>query len=82
MNIDVYSLHLQHAYRDGRLEEVVLRHLGNEDGQTVISKHIRFYALPFHLSPIFHFLLPEHIIVYISSINQNFGYSQAVRFSK
>lgn len=36
---------LQHAYRDGRLEEVVLRHLGNEDGQTVIAKHIRSYAL-------------------------------------
>ncbi|PON81347.1 hypothetical protein TorRG33x02_228750 [Trema orientale] len=32
MNIDVLSL--QHAFRDGRLEEVVLRHLGNEDGQT------------------------------------------------
>ncbi|CDP07758.1 unnamed protein product [Coffea canephora] len=32
---------LQHAYRDGRLEEVVLRHLGAEDGQTVIAKNIR-----------------------------------------
>ncbi|CAL5380453.1 putative RING-type E3 ubiquitin transferase C3H69 isoform X1 [Camellia sinensis] len=30
-----------HAYRDGRLEEVVLRHLGAEDGHTVIAKNIR-----------------------------------------
>lgn len=45
LNIDVLSL--QHAYRDGRLEEVVLRHLGNEDGQTVIAKHIRLYTEPF-----------------------------------
>ncbi|KAK3021148.1 hypothetical protein RJ639_047089 [Escallonia herrerae] len=30
-----------HAYRDGRLEEVVLRHIGAEDGQTVIAKNIR-----------------------------------------
>ncbi|KAG6435122.1 hypothetical protein SASPL_106773 [Salvia splendens] len=29
-----------HAYRDGRLEEVVLRHLGAEDGNTVIAKDI------------------------------------------
>lgn len=33
---------LQHAYRDGRHEEVVLRHLGAEDGNTVIAKDIRF----------------------------------------
>lgn len=33
---------LQHAYRDGRLEEVVLRHLGSEDGEAVIAKNIRF----------------------------------------
>ncbi|XP_050284846.1 uncharacterized protein LOC126724294 isoform X3 [Quercus robur] len=32
---------LVHAYRDGRLEEVVLRHLGSEDGETVIAKNIR-----------------------------------------
>ncbi|KAL5543393.1 hypothetical protein UlMin_007177 [Ulmus minor] len=35
------SCFYKHAYHDGRLEEVVLRHLGNEDGQTVIAKHIR-----------------------------------------
>lgn len=35
---------LQHGYRDGSLEEVDLRHLGNEDGQTVIAKHIRCLA--------------------------------------
>ncbi|MBA0645122.1 hypothetical protein Goklo_013253, partial [Gossypium klotzschianum] len=29
-----------HAYRDGRLEEVALRHLGAEDGHTVIAKNI------------------------------------------
>lgn len=32
---------LQHAHRDGRLEEVALRHIGNEDGLTVIAKNIR-----------------------------------------
>lgn len=32
---------LQHAFHDGRLEEVVLRHLDAEDGQTVIAKEIR-----------------------------------------
>ncbi|KAL3537397.1 hypothetical protein ACH5RR_000763 [Cinchona calisaya] len=35
------SCFYKHAYRDGRLEEVVLRHLGAEDGQTVIVKNIR-----------------------------------------
>lgn len=32
----------QHAYNDGRLEDVVLRHLGTEDGSTVIAKDNRF----------------------------------------
>ncbi|KAI3448908.1 hypothetical protein Pfo_005573 [Paulownia fortunei] len=32
---------VDHAYRDGRHEEVVLRHLGAEDGNTVIAKNIR-----------------------------------------
>ncbi|KAG6496647.1 hypothetical protein ZIOFF_044517 [Zingiber officinale] len=31
----------KHAYRDGRLEEVVLRHLDADDGGTVIAKNIR-----------------------------------------
>ncbi|KAI4383906.1 hypothetical protein MLD38_009695 [Melastoma candidum] len=35
------SCFYKHAYRDGQLEEVVLRHLGAEDGQTVIAKDIR-----------------------------------------
>ncbi|CAL1371830.1 unnamed protein product [Linum trigynum] len=35
------SCFYKHAYKDGRLEEVVLRHLGSEDGHTVISKNIR-----------------------------------------
>ncbi|KAJ6424670.1 hypothetical protein OIU84_025440 [Salix udensis] len=34
------SCFYKHAYRDGRLEEVVLRHLGADDGQTVIAKNI------------------------------------------
>lgn len=48
---------LQHAYRDGRLEEVVLRHLGAEDGNTVIAKNIRlsFFAL-ISLPPFSYFL--------------------------
>uniref|UniRef100_A0A7N2N7J6 C3H1-type domain-containing protein n=1 Tax=Quercus lobata TaxID=97700 RepID=A0A7N2N7J6_QUELO len=36
---------VMHAYQDGRLEEVVLRHLGSEDGETVIAKNIRFYLI-------------------------------------
>ncbi|KAF8403841.1 hypothetical protein HHK36_011947 [Tetracentron sinense] len=32
-----------HAYPDGSLEEVVLRHLGAEDGGTVIAKDIRIF---------------------------------------
>ncbi|MED6125301.1 hypothetical protein PIB30_067252 [Stylosanthes scabra] len=35
------SCFYKHAYRDGRLEEVVLRHLGAADGDTVIAKDIR-----------------------------------------
>ncbi|XP_059649096.1 putative RING-type E3 ubiquitin transferase C3H69 [Cornus florida] len=35
------SCFYKHAYRDGRLEEVVLRHLAAEDGHSVISKNIR-----------------------------------------
>ncbi|KAG4186190.1 hypothetical protein ERO13_A08G027700v2 [Gossypium hirsutum] len=35
------SCFYKHAYRDGRLEEVALRHLGAEDGHTVIAKNIR-----------------------------------------
>ncbi|XP_073140047.1 E3 ubiquitin-protein ligase makorin isoform X2 [Henckelia pumila] len=35
------SCFYKHAYRDGTLEEVVLRHLGDEDGNTVIVKDIR-----------------------------------------
>ncbi|XP_068638438.1 E3 ubiquitin-protein ligase makorin-like [Aristolochia californica] len=35
------SCFYKHAYRDGNLEEVVLRHLGAEDGNTVIAKNTR-----------------------------------------
>ncbi|CAL9748095.1 unnamed protein product [Musa acuminata subsp. burmannicoides] len=35
------SCFYKHAYRDGRLEEVRLRHLDAEDGNTVIAKDIR-----------------------------------------
>ncbi|KAG0492370.1 hypothetical protein HPP92_005768 [Vanilla planifolia] len=35
------SCFYKHAYRDGRLEEVVLRHLNAQDGSTVIAKNIR-----------------------------------------
>ncbi|XP_068643514.1 E3 ubiquitin-protein ligase makorin-like [Aristolochia californica] len=35
------SCFYKHAYHDGCLEEVVLRHLGAEDGNTVIAKNIR-----------------------------------------
>ncbi|KAI8545809.1 hypothetical protein RHMOL_Rhmol07G0067200 [Rhododendron molle] len=45
------SCFYMHAYRDGRLEEVVLRHLGAEDGHTVIAKNIRFCLLPSSFFP-------------------------------
>uniref|UniRef100_A0A0D9WPS9 Uncharacterized protein n=1 Tax=Leersia perrieri TaxID=77586 RepID=A0A0D9WPS9_9ORYZ len=35
------SCFYKHAYRDGRLEEVILRHLDADDGSTVIAKNIR-----------------------------------------
>ncbi|XP_039046259.1 putative RING-type E3 ubiquitin transferase C3H69 [Hibiscus syriacus] len=35
------SCFYKHACRDGQLEEVALRHLGVEDGQTIITKNIR-----------------------------------------
>ncbi|KAL1811637.1 hypothetical protein ACET3Z_021702 [Daucus carota] len=35
------SCFYKHAYRDGRLEQVDLRHLGAEDGNIVIAKDIR-----------------------------------------
>ncbi|KAJ6852235.1 E3 ubiquitin-protein ligase makorin [Iris pallida] len=35
------SCFYRHAYRDGSLEEVVLRHLDAEDGNTVIAKDVR-----------------------------------------
>ncbi|KAK4794298.1 hypothetical protein SAY86_012292 [Trapa natans] len=38
--------HMKHAYRDGRLEEVMLCHLSAADGQTVIAKHIRSCSEP------------------------------------
>lgn len=40
-----YGPLLQHQYRDGRLEEVVPRHLGHEGGSTVIAKNIRLLPL-------------------------------------
>ena len=52
---------LQHAYRDGSLEEVVLRHLGAADGDTVIAKEIRFlfesYRASVWLLSVYSFLL-------------------------
>ncbi|CAM6097259.1 unnamed protein product [Calypogeia fissa] len=35
------SCFYKHAYRDGRLEEIKLRHLGAADGSAVIAKNIR-----------------------------------------
>ncbi|XVE76703.1 hypothetical protein DITRI_Ditri13aG0002800 [Diplodiscus trichospermus] len=35
------SCFYKHMYQDGRLEEVVLRHLGAEDEHTIIAKNIR-----------------------------------------
>lgn len=62
---------LQHAYRDGRFEEVVLRHFGNEDGKTVIAKHIRFYPLPllFVLCYLFSFRW-SHFILFSSPFSK------------
>jgi E3 ubiquitin-protein ligase makorin len=35
------SCFYKHAYKDGRREEVKLRHLGAADGSTVIAKDVR-----------------------------------------
>eukprot|EP01018_Ginkgo_biloba_P025986 Gb_09347 [translate_table: standard] len=35
------SCFYKHAYKDGRLEEVKLRHLGTAEGSTVIAKNVR-----------------------------------------
>lgn len=62
MDFNCHDLFLlfQHAFRDGRLEEVVLRHLGAEDGNTVIAKDIRS-AIVF--VPFYHCLFSfSHII--------------------
>lgn len=52
----------QHAYRDGRLEESSLRHLGAEDGNTVIAKDIRS-AIAF--VPFYHFLFLFNCIIWL-----------------
>ncbi|XP_058788513.1 putative RING-type E3 ubiquitin transferase C3H69 isoform X1 [Vicia villosa] len=46
------SCFYKHAYRDGRLEEVALRHLGAADGDTIIAKDIRLsdFLATMHLS--------------------------------
>lgn len=36
---------LQHAFKDGTLQEVKLRHLGAADGGTVIVKNVRYETL-------------------------------------
>ena len=33
---------LQHAFKDGTLKEIKLRHLGAADGSTVIVKNVRY----------------------------------------
>ncbi|XP_058083869.1 uncharacterized protein LOC131231628 [Magnolia sinica] len=51
----------EHAYSDGWLVEVVLHHLGAEDGNIVIAKDIRFGFALASLSPIF-LLVFKHTI--------------------
>ncbi|KAK8486020.1 hypothetical protein V6N11_032998 [Hibiscus sabdariffa] len=55
------SCFYKHAYRDGRLEEVALRHLGAEDGNTVIAKNIRLSD----------FLSDLHIRTYMQLLMKN-----------
>jgi len=38
----VFCHYPQHAFKDGTLEEVKLRHLGAADGSTVIVKNVRY----------------------------------------
>lgn len=54
---------MQHAYRDGRLEEVVLRHLGAADGDTVIAKDIRFLLGSYLVDVLTAFLCPSFYLV-------------------
>lgn len=37
---------VQHAFKDGTIEEVKLRHLASADGATVIVKDIRYERVP------------------------------------
>ena len=67
----------QHAYRDGRLEEVVLRHLGAEDGNVMIAKNIRFYfALSFLFNLFFNNRSKAAFCVHFFPL-KNGGYFQA-----
>ena len=65
----------QHAYRDGRLEQVVLRHLGAAEGDTVIAKDIRlpfafslslaltFPSLFFHLLTVYFYIIVFQVLL-------------------
>lgn len=51
---------LQHAYRDGQLEEAVLHHLEPEDGSTAVDKDTRSFSplfSPFSTIFLFYFSL-------------------------
>lgn len=82
MDFNCHDLFLlfQHAFRDGRLEEVVLRHLGAEDGNTVIAKDIRS-AIVF--VPFYHCLFSfSHIIWLQLHSNAHIFYLQILGFSR
>lgn len=70
---------MQHAYRDGRLEEVVLRHLGAEDGHVMIAKNIRFYLVSSFLFNLFSNSQLKSLFDVHSFIITNGEYSQAFR---
>ena len=61
----------QYAYRDGNLEQVALRHLDAEDGNTVIAKNIRFLLFSSHLHSVtlvivVHFLTQaSHLVIFL-----------------
>jgi hypothetical protein len=65
----LYLASFQHAYRDGSLEEIKLRHVDADEGSTVIVKMIRFLCLlPLPFSP----LLPLWLLNYCFFIKSYF----------
>jgi len=67
----------QHAYRDGSLEQVALRHLDAEDGNIVIAKNIRFILFISHS----HSITVVIVVHFLIQASASCHLSQAFRLS-